>query len=763
MTVALGSIGVALMGRSALPYRVGDAIPQPRIARVEFRRPNSLKTEELRQSRRAATPNFYEVNRALIGRIVAELEQFWSAFRAAETYDDFKAAASPDWPLSREDFERLKQVPVERADESFKTALEELSSELLSERIYDPKSRDERGQAAGLAPAARPPASAAVIVDEQGNESAPGDIADFTAMTRPMQVDGRAAALSQDFKFPIGGVQSVVKHVLASRLTAEPLLIHLQSLTFERIKLADETTPQQFDVFEKGKAFVVPRPDGGLTAVDIELWGVEEAAWQAFLASDQPGASEARTQQWLERLGLSVVLAALSVGLFAYVGVYQHRILEIRARTIAFGLLILGMVLVTRLLDIYAGIKELTLAPVLAAGSILTIAYSRRFAAGAMTIAGLMAVITARGDLALFASLALSVSVTVYMLNEIRTRTHIMTTGVLTAMILLVITWSFGFLAQPPQELKLVINRGWWAFAAAIASAMFVTAVLPYIERAFKIATALTLLEWRDPTRPLLQRLAREAPGTYNHSLVLGTMAEAACEAIGANGLLAQVGALYHDVGKILKPDYFAENQQSSINRHDHLAPSMSLLIIVGHVKDGVEMAKEYNLPRVLHQFIEEHHGTTLVKYFHHVASQKQPQIACGKHDRAVSEVEFRYPGPRPRSKETAVLMLCDGVEGAVRALSEPSAGRIESLVHQIVMDRLNDGQFDDCDITLKELHRVEESLVKSLVRFYHGRVKYPGGSKVRERSPPEEPQEGSPTASSSRLGTAEQPTSAAG
>jgi len=264
--------------------------------------------------------------------------------------------------------------------------------------------------------------------------------------------------------------------------------------------------------------------------------------------------------------------------------------------------------------------------------------------------------------------------------------------------------------------------------------------VLPFIERAFSIATALTLLEWRDSRNPLLQLLAQEAPGTYNHSLVLSNLAESACEAIGANGLLTQVGALFHDIGKVHKAEYFAENQEGRINRHDNLAPTMSLLIILAHVKDGMEMAKEYKLPRVLHHFIEEHHGTTVVRYFHHAASEKQPRIASGKHDREVPEAEFRYAGPKPSSRESAVLMLCDAVEGAVRSLPDPTPGRIESIVHQIVTDRLNDGQFDHCDITLRQIRQVEDSLVKSLCSIYHGRVAYPKATKGGE--PPQEPKE---------------------
>jgi cyclic-di-AMP phosphodiesterase PgpH len=260
------------------------------------------------------------------------------------------------------------------------------------------------------------------------------------------------------------------------------------------------------------------------------------------------------------------------------------------------------------------------------------------------------------------------------------------------------------------------------AAAAAIGAGFFVQGILPNFERLFGVATSITLLEWSDASRPLLRRLAQEAPGTYSHSLVLSQLAEESASAIGSNALLARVGALYHDVGKITKPEYFVENQEARMNRHERLSPTMSLLIIVGHVKDGMEMARAYGLPRVLLPFIAEHHGTTVVRYFHHAANE----LAARKRDREVPDTEFRYPGPKPHSKETAILMLCDGAEGAVRALAEPTPGRIESTVHQVMMDRLTDGQFDECDITLRELHLVEQSLVKSLGAIHHGRIKYP-------------------------------------
>ena len=211
-----------------------------------------------------------------------------------------------------------------------------------------------------------------------------------------------------------------------------------------------------------------------------------------------------------------------------------------------------------------------------------------------------------------------------------------------------------------------------------------------------------------------------EAPGTFSHSLLIGSIAENAAEAIGANGLLCRVGAYYHDIGKINKPPYFVENQMGSASRHDQLSPTMSQLVIVGHVKDGVEIAKEYGLPAVLRQFIETHHGTTLMEYFYHEAQKKADD------KQTVSEAEFRYPGPKPKSKEAAIIMLADAVESAARSLTDHSPTKVETLVHTIAMKRLQDGQFDECDLTLRELSRIEISLSKSLAAHHHGRIAYP-------------------------------------
>ncbi|MCH8854473.1 MAG: HDIG domain-containing protein [Planctomycetes bacterium] len=448
----------------------------------------------------------------------------------------------------------------------------------------------------------------------------------------------------------------------------------------------------------------------------------------------RPLAHELRKQRYLQQVGRGALVFLLVLGMMAYCGLFQMRVIENPVRALSIATLFLVMMIIARGLyfsDLGVKYPLVVVAPVVMTAAILTMVYSQRFAIGMTAALAVLITIAVRGDFGLLMVLAASMAVAVYQLREIRSRHELFSTGLLNAMVAFVIG-AITVLVDG-YSLDTAVVQGGFAAGAAISAIAIFFLMLPPIERIFKVATNWTLLELLDTSRPLLSRLAREAPGTFAHSLWLSSLAENACEAIGANALLAKVGAMYHDIGKVHKAEYFAENQEAHINRHDNLSPTMSLLVIVGHVKDGVELAREERLPKVLVRFIQEHHGTTVVRYFHRVASDQQK--AAGN-DREVSESEFRYPGPKPQSRETAVVMLCDGVEGAVRALSEPTAGRIENVVHSILMDRLNDGQFDRCEITLKELHEVEQSLTKSLCRFYHGRVTYP-----KAREPDKEPE----------------------
>jgi len=278
------------------------------------------------------------------------------------------------------------------------------------------------------------------------------------------------------------------------------------------------------------------------------------------------------------------------------------------------------------------------------------------------------------------------------------------------------------------QQDNVFYNAVWHA-AATLLVGIVIQSLLPLIEKVFHTATSMTLLDYSDANQPLLKRLAMEAPGTFSHSLLIGSIAEAAAETIKRNGLLCRVGAYYHDIGKINKPGYFVENELGSSSRHKELSPTMSQLVIVGHVKDGIEMAKEYGLPSVLWQFIETHHGTTLVEYFYHEAQKQKGRRSKTKNANAPAESEFRYPGPKPRTKEAAIVMLADVVEGTVRSLTEVTPMKIETVVHNMAMKRLQDGQFDECDLSLRELSQIEVSLSKSLAAHYHARIAYPTGA----------------------------------
>jgi len=258
---------------------------------------------------------------------------------------------------------------------------------------------------------------------------------------------------------------------------------------------------------------------------------------------------------------------------------------------------------------------------------------------------------------------------------------------------------------------------------AAIASAVTITASLFLwtLERIFDITTDLTLLELSDTNSPPLKKLSLQAPGSFNHSLQVANLAEAAADRIGAHTLLTRVGALYHDIGKMKKPEYFVENQRAGTNPHDKLKPRMSALIIASHVKEGLEMGREENLPERILNFIPMHHGTARIEYFYRRALSQAEET-----DRSVPESEFRYPGPKPDSKETGILMLADSVEAASRSLDDPSPQRLENLIDLIFRERIDDGQLDNTDLTFRDLSLVKDTFLKMLLGIYHVRVKYP-------------------------------------
>jgi putative nucleotidyltransferase with HDIG domain len=444
-----------------------------------------------------------------------------------------------------------------------------------------------------------------------------------------------------------------------------------------------------------------------------------------FLLSLDAGFNHFEFQSSSRVLALSGLMILISATMAFYVYQYEKRVIRNNLRGFAlagFFILLLAAVKISMLFVHHENIPGMATAIIVATSIVLTIAYDQRFAVGMSLFFAILVWLAVglfdRTDI--FLVMTAGAFTACFALRDIRTRMKLIEVSILTAAIVFITSGLIGILMNA-GAIDIFKTAGRSGFAVVVIG-FIIQGILPLVERTFKVATSMTLLDYSDASQPLLRRLAMEAPGTYSHSLLIGSLSEAAAESIGANGLLCRVGAYYHDIGKINKPSYFVENQMGAVSRHKELSPAMSQLIIIGHVKDGMEMAREYKLPSVLRQFIEGHHGTTLIEYFYNEAKKRQQE------ERAVlpSESDFRYPGPKPRSKEAAIVMLADSIEGAVRSLPEITPTRIEAVVHNMAMKRLQDGQFDECDLTLRELSRIETSLTKSLCAHYHGRIAYP-------------------------------------
>ncbi len=436
-------------------------------------------------------------------------------------------------------------------------------------------------------------------------------------------------------------------------------------------------------------------------------------------------------------LGMFVALYTLC-GVYVYY--HERRLLTNYRRFIT----MLSLIVVTVIFCSSISFWRAELIPLTLFGMTVAIAYERELALLLIAVVSLIVALSLGQGLAEFVILVAAVCAAVLLLNRVRSRTKLIYVGLGAGLVAVLTTIGVGTLVQQAfgvsrlpafpsidntealtevtYSVRLVSGSVWFGFCTVLAG-LVMTGLLPFIEKLFDVQTDISLLELGDARHPLLQQLVQRAPGTYNHSINVASIGEAAAEAIGANGLLVRVGAYFHDIGKMLKPEYFVENQGQGVNRHESLMPAMSTLVIIAHVKDGADMARQHGLPRSIIDFIEQHHGTTLVEYFFDRATTQSEADPDGGE---IDETSFRYPGPKPQTKETGVMMLADAAESASRALVDPAPARIESLVRDLSMRRLLDGQFDQCGLTLKELTIIEDSLIKSLTAVYHGRVKYP-------------------------------------
>lgn len=303
-------------------------------------------------------------------------------------------------------------------------------------------------------------------------------------------------------------------------------------------------------------------------------------------------------------------------------------------------------------------------------------------------------------------------------LKKVNQRNDILYSTAYLAVSSAIIVLSSGILLS--NNIKRILIDVALATGGAFISGILAMGLLPFLESSFNLVTNMKLLELSNPNNLLLKRLLMEAPGTYHHSIMVANLAEVAAEEVGANPMLVRVGAYYHDIGKIKRPFFFGENQLGGVNPHDKISPALSTTIIISHVKDGLELAKEYDVPTIVTDMIAQHHGTTLVKYFYYTLknNSENPDL--------IKEDDFRYPGPKPQTKEAAIIMMADSVEAAVRSIQEPTLDKIEAMVNNIIKDKLNSNQLNECDLTFKDLEVIKACFLKVLKGIYHHRIEYP-------------------------------------
>ncbi len=456
------------------------------------------------------------------------------------------------------------------------------------------------------------------------------------------------------------------------------------------------------------------------------------AEWEAIV-SEMTYAD--RTIRLFAYLGMVIALYLL-VGVYIYF-VHDRRLLSDGSQLARLLALVTLTMVACRMMS--ALDRPLEVVPITVAAMITTVVYGRPLALLLMSTVCLGVTLLTGQDLAALVAFCAAAISCILLLGRIKTRQRLVYVGMGAASITLATVFGVGLVTgqvgglSPTQGaatyglitlLETLSEGALWSGGGCVLGGFLMAGLLPFVEKGFHVQTDLSLLELGDASHPLLRQLAQRAPGTYNHSINVGSIAEAAADAIGANGLLVRVGAYFHDIGKMFKPEYFIENQGQGPNQHMRLQPAMSTLVIIAHVKDGADLARSHRLPEPIVDFILQHHGTTLVEYFYREATRRSEQDPNGEE---VFDKDFRYPGPKPQTLEAAVLMLSDGVESASRALVDPTPSRIQSLVDGLAMKRLTDGQFDECGLTLIQLDRIKKSLVKSLTAIYHARVKYPG------------------------------------
>ena len=700
-TVALTAIMATVIlavGGPPFAYRLGQRAPREIRLAVPLQIENVTETRNARERAAREAPWVFSHNPQPIENVLEGMQALALAIGKAKTFDELNSVLANEWGLTPELFAKMREmIPTEAAASTFNESIG---------RVLGPNIQYGLLDSANIPTDAKRETNLIKVRNVELNiEYLPKMDAVYLPLL-PQEEGALTKSLRQQFK---DGAVTVLK-ILVPKL--QP------TLTF------DEQATK--DAQSKAEGLVEPIVDEYAANSLVVPLGHEIGQEQLRLLEDEHRQLLAK-QTWTSwalykrLIGLAILVGVVTLISSFYLIVTESVIVKSYRQIIVLSGVFLSTLALSRLFSIDPYRAELV--PLAVCAFYLAISYNRQMAAVMAVGLSILIAVCQPMPMEELAVLAGGTVAGVLLLDSVRSRTKPILVGLIAGVVYASIEIGIGLLLDKTMTLVLVDSIR--LFGCGLIAGFLMSGSLPFVESLFGIVTDISLIELADSSHPLLQDLIRRAPGTYNHSVSVSIIGEAAAKAIGCNSLLVRVGALFHDVGKMLKPQYFIENKGADeVNRHEQIAPAISTLIIIGHVKDGMELAREHHLPRAIMDMIEQHHGTTLVDYFFHEATRELQSRSDPEEE--VDEASFRYPGPKPQTKEAAVMMLTDCVESASRALSDPTPARIEKLVHNLALNRLLDGQFDECGITLQEIQMIELSLKKSLTAVYHGRIKYP-------------------------------------
>lgn len=720
-----GLLVILNLGRGAVysEFTPGQLAPATVQALVDFETVDLAATERRREQAARTTPTVLKINDKLLEEAERRLNTLLEKAKEwpVETLDLPAEDATPtgfsevtDLLGLRKEIAALPRLLDNATLETLRPLLNQTLREVWAAGLVSPAERESGLE--GLVAGNR------VTLGENGEERL------LDSISTPMEAAGRATARIQQEQMLSEAQSQLVEYLLQDLF--EPNLLFDSAATEELKQLNQSQVPPVTVLRREGTTLMEAR-----TPVTRQVVEDLQAHKRRLIILEEGRSNVAQLlgQGLYLSVGLAVSLAILYL-LDYRIGLRDtNRLFLWVFLTLTSLLLGQGMIYFSANLNLVPGhflpsILPLALAPMLA-----TILYGPRLGLAIGFSSSLALSLQHDLDLVIFFS-GLSATVTSALtVRAIHKRSNLFRAGLWIGGIQAVILFGAGSLNLVP--LQITVFHGLTAFAGGLITALLVLLLISPFEYLLNVTTDIRLLELSDMGHPLLSRLAMEAPGTYHHSLMVAHLAQAATRELRGNDLLVRVCAYYHDIGKLTKPEFFIENSSGRQNPHDDLSPSMSRLLIISHVKEGVSLAKRYKLPQVIVDGIEQHHGTSLIQYFYHRARKQAEET-----ESSVEAEDYRYPGPKPRSREMGVLMLADSIEAASRTIDKNKPGQVEGLVNELVQEKVMDGQLDHCSLTMAEINTVRRSFVFSLNNMLHGRVKYPGKEEDAEAPAPSDP-----------------------